>query len=127
MRILLAAAGLLLLVVPTRPAAAQAPVRSVAIVVAGPNRWAYQPSPIQIRVGETVEWTNRDPDDAHNVSIAALDYDGRFLALNESDQVTFQRPGVYAYACLPHPSMTGVVIVASEVFVPVVAKGGPVG
>jgi plastocyanin len=104
----------------------QTQIRTVEIVVTGRDRWAYQPSNLVIRVGETVEWVNRDPDDAHNVSIAGLDYDGRYLGLGESDQVTFTRPGRYRYTCLPHPSMSGMVIVLGDVYVPFSTKGRPV-
>lgn len=104
-----------------RPVASEPLVRTVEIVVTGRDRWAYLPSPLTIRVGETVEWVNRDPDDAHNVSIPGLQYDGRFLGYQESDQVTFGRPGRFTYVCLPHPSMAGVVIVVGSTYLPVVA------
>jgi plastocyanin len=110
-----------------RPVASQPVVRTVEIVVTARDRWAYLPSPLTVRVGETVEWVNRDPDDAHNVSIPDLQYDGRFLGYQESDQFTFWRPGRFAYLCVPHPSMAGLVIVVGATYLPITAKGHPPG
>jgi plastocyanin len=116
----LAAAALLLALGPagSRPAAA-AVIVPVDIVVAGTNAWAYRPGPAIIRVGDTVQWTNRDRDDAHNVEIAAESYSGPYLALNESDYFQFTRPGRFVITCEPHPSMSSLVIVTDRpVFLP---------
>ncbi|MCL6648006.1 MAG: cupredoxin domain-containing protein [Chloroflexi bacterium] len=118
LRLLLAAAVLLL----PRPAAA-APVVPVEIVAVATNRWAYRPAEVRIRLGQTVSWTNRDPDDAHNVVVATLDYGGRYLGLNESDYLTFDRPGRYPVTCEPHPAMGMLVVVEAPVFLPLAAKG----
>ncbi|GIW06456.1 MAG: hypothetical protein KatS3mg060_1261 [Dehalococcoidia bacterium] len=132
MRRALAAAAALLalaanLVAAPRPLAGQPAVHTIEIVVVGQDRWAYQPSPLVIRAGDTVEWVNRDREDAHNVAIPALEYDGRYLGYGESEQVTFARPGRYIYTCVPHPSMGGVVIVNGFVYVPVAATRRPAG
>jgi plastocyanin len=70
---------------------------------------------VEIRVGETVTWTNQDatrhtvtsgldgePDGAFEVTL-----DGR----DETASVTFEGPGEYHYFCAPHPFMSGTVAV----------------
>ncbi|MBW3630396.1 MAG: hypothetical protein KY464_14005 [Gemmatimonadetes bacterium] len=69
---------------------------------------AYQPPTIRIRPGQAVEWINQDPT-PHTVTGEGWSSE----LMNEGGRYTrsFDQPGRYPYRCLPHPQMTGVVIV----------------
>jgi plastocyanin len=70
----------------------------------------YRPDPIRVRVGQTVTWTNKDPD-LHDVTSEI----GAFASGPMGDGGTFRwtptQPGVYRYFCTLHPEMHGEVIV----------------
>lgn len=71
---------------------------------------AFQPAEIRIRAGQSVEWINRDP-----IQHTVTGRDGKWGSelLNEGQRFRqrFATPGRYPYYCLPHPQMTGVVVV----------------
>ena len=49
---------------------------------------------------------------AHNAASSDGDgWDTGLLARGETATVTFNRPGTYSFACTPHPSMIGQIIV----------------
>lgn len=69
---------------------------------------AFSPAELEIRVGETVTFTNED-EQPHNVSI-----DGRQLgnqSKGESVTWTAEKAGNYRYLCTIHPSMTAIIFV----------------
>ena len=75
--------------------------------------FAFQPSPLQVKVGTTVTWRNGD-DIGHTVTSGTHDSVGgplnsAVLNLNDSYSFTFDQAGSYAYFCQRHPSMKGVV------------------
>jgi plastocyanin len=71
---------------------------------------AFAPREVRIRAGQSVEWLNGDP-----VVHTVTGRDGRWGSelLHEGQRFVqrFPIPGRYPYYCLPHPMMTGVVIV----------------
>lgn len=90
----------------------QAATASVAI-----QTFQFQPSPVQVKAGTGVTWTNRD-DITHTITAGTPESrTGRFdMALNGKDQTatfTFSEPGVYSYFCSRHESMRGEVRVDS--------------
>lgn len=84
---------------------------------------AYSPEKLRVKAGTTVTWVNNDllphtvtagrPQDppasrlfdSSNGSLAVED----MIQPGESWSYTFDKPGEYAYFCLPHPFMTGVI------------------
>jgi plastocyanin len=70
---------------------------------------------VEIAVGETVTWTNRDATrhtvtggrDGEADGAFELTFEGR----GDTASVTFDEPGEYHYFCAPHPFMTGTVVV----------------
>jgi plastocyanin len=90
-------------VVPTVLAA----TRGVAI-----QDFAYSPRTVEIRVGDTVRWTNRDSV-AHSATARNGSFDTGLLAEGETGSVRFTAAGTYQYICTPHPDMTGTVVVRS--------------
>jgi len=82
----------------------------------------FEPSELSVPTGSLVTWTNED-DLTHAIATGTKnDYglyeytqDGTFNSgeLNEGESFSFQftEPGRYEYFCIPHPWMTGVVVV----------------
>ena len=91
------------LAVPTVLAA----TRGVAI-----QDFAFSPRTVEIRVGDTVRWTNRDSV-AHSATAQNGSFDTGLLSDGESGSVRFTAAGTYRYICTPHPDMTGTVMVRS--------------
>ncbi len=86
---------------------------------------AYSPNPVEINVGDTVVWTNKDTQPHTATSGTASTADGKFggtvenpaselILANGSYEFTFTEAGEYPYFCSLHPSMVGTVIVAGE-------------
>lgn len=69
------------------------------------DNFSFAPNPLEVKVGTTVTWTNRD-DIPHTVVCAGkfrsktMDTDGTF-------SFTFTEAGEYKYFCSLHPHMTG--------------------
>jgi plastocyanin len=83
---------------------------------------AFSPNPINVHVGDTVTWTNRDST-PHTVTSGINGRpDGRFdsspnlnplIAPAATFSHTFTEAGGYPYYCSLHPNMIGTVIVAA--------------
>lgn len=82
---------------------------------------AYSPNPIEIEVGDTVVWTNKDRT-IHTVSSGTADEpthifgdaengEPKYITPNRTYEFTFVDEGVYPYYCTLHPTMIGEVIV----------------
>jgi plastocyanin len=101
---LLATMGLLLL--------AGTPARGADVVMIDVSDFAYQPQTITIQVGDTIQWNNSDGVDHTATSVdgspAAFDV---YLAAGAWGSQTFDTPGTYDYYCIPHPFMTGSIVV----------------
>src|SRR5262249_31778504 len=71
---------------------------------------AFNPSSITVSVNATIKWTNKD-----DVTHTATSDNGVFDSgsINEGGVYSyhFSTPGTYTYHCIPHPHMTGTVIV----------------
>ena len=70
----------------------------------------FAPARLEVAVGDTVTWTNRDlvP---HTVTGAAAGVESGNIAPGASWQYTARRGGTIDYLCRYHPGMKGVVIV----------------
>lgn len=86
---------------------------SVAIKV-----FNFQPDPLEIKVGETVTWTNED-DILHTVTSGTREkpdgaFDGQLAAKGDTFERTFDKAGTYDYFCSRHPGegMTAQVVVS---------------
>ena len=82
----------------------------------------YVPADITINVGDTVVWTNDEPQMAHTVTAGDLgadpntvgyDYpdgfDSQFMMAGAAFEWTFDKAGTYPYYCQLHPWMVGTV------------------
>jgi plastocyanin len=72
--------------------------------------FAFAPGTVQIRVGDSVTWTNRDSV-AHSATARNGSFDTGLLEEGESRSVRFTVAGTYRYLCTPHPNMTATVVV----------------
>jgi len=74
--------------------------------------FAFAPSPLGVKAGTTVVWTNRDGE-PHTV----VDVDGGFksaaLDTGDSFRHRFDRPGTFTYVCSLHPHMIGKIVVTA--------------
>jgi plastocyanin len=78
---------------------------------------AYDPTPIQINVGDTITWTN-DDSQPHTVTadenaVPTGQFDSGIMAPAATWEHTFDTPSNYSYYCILHPNMVGTVIVVS--------------
>lgn len=92
------------------PAATTAPAAKNQVNIAN---FAFSPATITVKVGESVNWTNKD-----NVGHSATADDGSFdtgvLGQGESKSITFTKAGTYKYHCSMHPNMHGTVVVQAQ-------------
>ena len=84
---------------------------------------AYAPNPIEINVGDTVTWTNKDSTPHTVTSGTAGEPDGEFdsspgfnplMAAQQTFSHTFEDAGEFPYYCGLHVNMVGTVIVADS-------------
>ena len=72
--------------------------------------FAFAPRTAEIRVGDSVTWTNRDAVE-HTATARNGSFDTGLLGQGQSRSVRFSVAGTYRYVCTPHPTMTGTVVV----------------
>jgi len=88
-------------------AAAEGPrVHEIAI-----DGFRFSQQATTIRPGDRVRWTNRDLA-PHTATGAGVAWDTGALGRGAAAEVTFPRPGRFAYFCAYHPGMTGEIVVA---------------
>ena len=100
------AAGALAPVASARPA----PAQSIAVDIKG---FAFAPTRVEVHVGDTVEWTNRDfaP---HTATSATGVWSTPELKAGATGRFVAKVPGVYAYICKFHPQMKAVLVVTAR-------------
>lgn len=84
-----------------------------AVFEASMQSLKFIPQEIDIAVGTTVVWTNKDSM-AHTVTHRAEKqlFASPLIMPGESFSYTFDKAGTYPYFCMPHPFMTGTVVVS---------------
>ena len=87
---------------------AQAPASTAAEVKV--DNFSFSPATLNVAVGTTVTWTNRD-DIPHNVVSTDKVFKSKVMDTDEKFSYTFTKAGSYAYFCSIHPHMTGTVVV----------------
>lgn len=92
---------------PTRAAAARPPTHVARVAI---KNLSYLQPRLEIAVGTTVEWTNRDPL-AHTVTAVDRSFDSGLIQPGEVFRHTFATAGSFSFYCMPHPFMKGVVVV----------------
>jgi amicyanin len=74
--------------------------------------FAFNPGTVNVKVGDTVTWTNKDGA-PHTVTVSAGAelFDSGSIGKGQSYSHTFTKTGTYQYKCSIHPGMTGIVSV----------------
>ena len=70
----------------------------------------FNPTPLTVKAGSTVTWTNMD-DEPHTVVSDTGVFKSGGMDTNESFSYKFDKPGTYHFTCSIHPRMVGTVIV----------------
>lgn len=70
----------------------------------------FNPTPLAIKAGSTVTWTNMD-DEPHTVVSDTGLFKSGGLDTNESFSFKFDKPGTYHFTCSIHPRMVGTIVV----------------
>jgi plastocyanin len=73
----------------------------------------FNPEKLDIKVGDTVEWTNNDDRD-HNVTAKDGSFKCDNLSHGESYKYTFKKAGKFPYSCSLHPRMKGQITVSDN-------------
>jgi|KBSMisStaDraftv2_1062788.scaffolds.fasta_scaffold155441_2 plastocyanin len=71
---------------------------------------AYGVNPLTITAGTTVKWVNNDTM-AHTATSDTGVWDSGQISSGGNFSFTFKTAGTYAYHCINHPGMVGVIIV----------------
>jgi plastocyanin len=72
--------------------------------------FAYDPSPVEVAVGDTVTWTNNDSV-PHTVTSSDGSIQSGTMQPGQSFSYTFETAGSFDYHCEFHPNMSGQVVV----------------
>ncbi len=70
----------------------------------------FSPTPLMVKAGTTVTWTNMDDEPHTAVSDTGVFKSGG-MDTNESFSFKFDKPGTYHYTCTIHPRMVGTIVV----------------
>ncbi|QWG20086.1 cupredoxin family copper-binding protein [Bradyrhizobium sediminis] len=71
------------------------------------DNFTFEPQQLNVKVGTTVTWKNRD-DIPHTV-VSAGKFRSKTLDTDDSFSFTFTSAGDYKYFCSLHPHMTGMI------------------
>ncbi|MEO6508918.1 MAG: cupredoxin family copper-binding protein [Patescibacteria group bacterium] len=74
--------------------------------------YTFLPSPLKIKVGQTVTWVNRDIA-KHTVTDNNGGFESSYFGKGESYTYTFTETGTFDYHCAPHPYMKGTIEVTN--------------
>jgi plastocyanin len=70
----------------------------------------FNPTPVTVKSGSTVTWTNMD-DEPHTVVSDTGVFKSGGMDTNESFSYKFDKPGTYHFTCSIHPRMVGTIVV----------------
>lgn len=87
--------------------AESAPVSAPKTVDVEIKNFRYHPQTIEIQVGDTIRWTNRDDAGHSATQNDSPAFDTGILGKNKSKEITFSEPSTsegFEYFCRPHPN-----------------------
>jgi len=96
---------------PTMPSTSTGQTTTVTIPVGaiGLTTTAYAPNPVNIRVGDSVNWVNNDSIAHTSTANNGTTFNSGTIAPGGSFRATFSTAGSFAYHCAFHPGMIGTV------------------
>lgn len=81
-------------------------------VAAGIKNFAFDPSTVTAKVGDTITWTNNDTA-GHTVTVdSQSSCDTGTIASGATGSLTFTAAGTYAFHCKIHSSMHGTITIS---------------
>jgi plastocyanin len=92
-----------------------------AVKIAG---FAFAPSTVTVKVGDSVQWTNGDGA-SHTATADDGSWDTGTIAGGTSKALTFDTAGTFAYHCAIHSSMHGTLVVEAAAATPRPPAGTP--
>lgn len=97
---------------PTQPSPNPGPSPDVTVTIQG-NRGnqSYAPSPVTVRVGQTVGWRNADSATHTSTQDGGGFNTGNIASGATSTPIAMNTAGTFPYHCAIHPGMTGIVTV----------------
>lgn len=77
------------------------------------RNFGFAPLTVRVRAGTTVTWVNCEPPstESHTTTADQGAWSSLSLVDGQTFSHTFTQPGQFAYHCVPHPFMTGTIIV----------------
>ena len=93
---------------PVPPAGSSGPAAGTSVSIVN---FAFNPSSLTVKVGDTVSWTNSSGT-GHTVTADDGSFDSGNLAGGAGFQHTFSAAGTFSYHCSIHSSMKATIIVA---------------
>src|SRR6266852_2850511 len=97
---------------PSTPTSPQGPGIDFTININGNNgSSSYSPSPLNMRVGQVVNWHNLDSIE-HTATLSGVFDTGAIAAFSAHDNaVKMNTAGTFTYHCSIHPGMVGTIVV----------------
>jgi plastocyanin len=83
------------------------------VVEIGISGMTFAPASVVISPGGTVVWKNADKV-AHTATATDKSWDSGTIQPGGSWRRRFETPGTYAFFCMPHPGMSGTVVVKAK-------------
>lgn len=74
--------------------------------------FSFQPATLNVPVGATVTWTNKD-EEPHTVFSNDDVFKSKALDTDEKFSFKFTKAGTYKYFCSVHPKMVAIIVVGS--------------
>ncbi len=74
------------------------------------DNFSFSPTPLNVKVGTTVTWLNRD-DIPHSIVCPTLEVHSHPMDTDEKFAYKFEKAGTYDYLCGIHPHMHGQIVV----------------
>ena len=87
-------------------------VKQNAFIEVAMLKYQFIPKVLEIDVGQTVRWVNKEKRQYHSVWFEKHgSVESEYLFPEDIWIKTFDKPGTYDYRCGPHPEMVGKVVV----------------
>ena len=82
---------------------------NIPVGAAGLTTTAYAPNPVNIKVGDSINWVNTDSIAHTSTANNGTSFNSGTIAPGASFKATFSTAGSFAYHCAFHPGMVGTV------------------
>jgi len=98
---------------PSTPRAPVSTAPAALMVRTGMKNINYLRSKLEVVVGTTIEWTNRDPL-PHSVTAVDRSFNSGLIQPGKTYRHTFTKAGTFNFFCMPHPFMKGTIVVREQ-------------